>query len=102
MIVITKLGKKMFKFGASLLILIRRSVHLTFAGRARIASSQVGVEELKKDAGVETLLVKLDSLFLPEKERRQFSVLDNIHSPRRTGCLVKKCITEFEHQYFKF
>ena len=53
-------------------------------GRTRIASYEVGVEELKKDTGVQTLLAKLDSLFLAEKERRRFSVLNNLYGLRRT------------------
>ena len=78
------------------------AIHLTLTGRARIASSEVGVEELKKETGVETLIAKLDTLFLPEKERRQFSAFNNLYSLRRTDCLVKNFIAEFEHQYFKF
>ena len=78
------------------------AIYLTLTGRARIASSEVGVEEFKKDTGVETLLAKLHSLFLSEKERRQFSAFNKLYSQRQTDCLVKNFITEFEHQYFKF
>ena len=78
------------------------AIHLTLTGRAKIASSKVGVEELKKETGVETLIAKLYSLFLPEKERRWSSAFNNLYSPRRTDCLVKDFIAEFEHQYFKF
>ena len=64
------------------------AIHLTLTGHARNASSEVGVEEWKKETGVET--AKLDSLFLTEKERRQFSAFNNLYSLRRIDCLVKK------------
>ena len=46
------------------------AVHLNLSGRARVASSEIGIVDLKKNTGVETLLKKLDGLFLADKGRR--------------------------------
>ena len=79
------------------------AIHLSLDGRARIASSELSKEELKKENGVKTLLDKLDGLFLPEKGRRQFTAFQNLHNLRRKSNVpVHEFIAEFEHGYFKF
>ena len=40
------------------------AIHLGLTGRARMASSELSVAELNDDAGVQTLITKLDGLFL--------------------------------------
>ena len=78
-------------------------VHLTLTGRARIASSEIGLTGLNKDDGMDTLITKLDALFLPDKERRQFLAFNNLYNLRRQdGCPVKNFIADFEHMYYKF
>ena len=79
------------------------AIHLSLTGRARIASSEISVDDLKKDDGVDTLLAKLDSLFLPEKGRRQFTAFHNLYNLRRSENLnIAEFVSEFEHMYFKF
>ena len=79
------------------------AIHLSLSGRARVASSEINAEDLKKDTGVATLLEKLDTLFLADKGRRQFGVFHQLYNFRRAeGVEVGKFISEFEHLYFKF
>lgn len=79
------------------------AIHLSLSGRARAASSEISIEQLKKDTGVKTLLLKLDSLFLLDKGRRQFSAFHNLYNFRRSDDMViDKFVSEFEHVYFKF
>lgn len=79
------------------------AIHLSLSGRARAASSEIDVADLKKDTGVETIMEKLDSLFLVDKGRRQFAVFHDLYNFRRTENLdIGKFVTEFEHVYFKF
>lgn len=78
-------------------------IHLSLNGRARTASSEIGIDALNKDSGIESLIAKLDELFLPEKERRQFSAFNSLYTLRRDeNKSVKSFIADFEHQYFKF
>ena len=63
----------------------------------------IDAEDLKKDNGVETLLQKLDSLFLVDKGRCQFAAFNDLYNFRRTENLdISMFVTEFEHVYFKF
>ena len=79
------------------------AIHLSLSGRARVASSELSLVDLKHDDGVKTILTKLDNLFLPEKGRRQFTAFHNLYNLRRSETTsVKEFISEFEHRYFKF
>ena len=79
------------------------AVHLSLTGRARIASSEIKLEELKSDDGIETLTNKLDALFLADKDRRQFNAFNILYNFRRdSGKEVGAFISEFEHIYYKF
>ena len=64
------------------------AIHLALTGRARIASSEIKVEDLKKDNGVDILLEKLDTLFLPEKSRRQFAAFQKLYNFQKHICHV--------------
>ena len=59
-------------------------IHLSLTGRARTASSEIGMADLNKDDGLDTLIAKLDDLFLPEKERRQFLAFNSLYNLRRS------------------
>ena len=49
------------------------------------------------------LIKKLDSIFLPDKGRRQFSVFNDMFSLRRDESEnIKNLVNKFEHKYFKF
>ena len=79
------------------------AIHLTLSGKARQASGEINVEDLKKDTGVDTLLTKLDNLFLPEKSRRQFNVFCKLYNMRRqSDTPVSDFVDEFERAYFSF
>ena len=79
------------------------AIHLSLTGRARIASSELEVSDLKKDNGVNILLAKLDGIFLAEKGRRQFAVFHDLYNLRRKEEVnINDFVTEFEHAYFKF
>lgn len=78
-------------------------IHLSLDGRARTATSEIEVKDLEDDNGVETLLKKLDDLFLVDKGRRQFAAFQDLYNlKRQSEGNVREFITEFEHTYFKF
>ena len=49
------------------------AIHLSLTGKARVASSELTVDELCAEDGVKTLMTKLDGIFLQDKSSRQFS-----------------------------
>ena len=56
------------------------AIHLSLTGRARVASSEIGIEDLKKKDGVNVLIKKLDSLFLADQGRRQFTAFHELYN----------------------
>ena len=79
------------------------AIHLSLKGRARKASTELGSRILSADNGVEKLLEKLDTLFLPEQGRRQFMAFNNFYNLRRdSNTKVTDFVAEFEHMYYKF
>ncbi|KAK3874911.1 hypothetical protein Pcinc_020228 [Petrolisthes cinctipes] len=79
------------------------AIHLSLSGRARVATSEIDAADLKQDTGVQTLLMKLDGLFLVDKGRRQFAAFHELYNYRRAGDVsVRKFVAEFEHTYFQF
>ena len=59
--------------------------------------------DLEADSGVETLLKKLDEVFLVDTGRRKFAAFQDLYNLRRSSeGHVREFITEFEHTYFKF
>ena len=78
------------------------AIHLTLTGRARIATSEIELEDLKSENGVGCLIEKLDSLFLPDKGRRQFAAFHNMYNFRKENRNVHEYGSEFEHKYYKF
>ena len=79
------------------------AIHLSLSGRARIATSELKVEDMKKDTGVDLIMKKLDDLFLPEKGQRQFSAFNNLYNFRRGPSVnINDFVSQFEHAYFTF
>ena len=81
------------------------AVHLSLPtdSRARAATSEIPIEDLKKDNGVDILIGKLDNLFLPDKGRRQFAAFKTLYNLRRPEHVtISDFVTDFEHTYFKF
>ena len=61
------------------------AIHLSLTGRARTASSEIELAVLKSENGVKSIIEKLDSLFLPDKGRRQFTAFHNLYNYRRNN-----------------
>ena len=79
------------------------AMHLSLNGRARIASSEISVDSLKNENGVDTLINKLDKVFLKDEGRRQFAVFHELYNLRRSPeTSVNDFLVEFEHVYYKF
>ena len=79
------------------------AIHLGLTGRARMVSSEISVADLSKDDGVETLIDKLDALFLLDKGRRQFNAYQKLYNLRRKSSVsIAEFIVEFEHEYHSF
>ena len=78
------------------------AVYLSLSGRARVAASEIPKERLEQDNGIETLLAKLDVLFLEDKGRRKFSAFEDLYLLKRERNKEIKCfLAEFEHAYHK-
>lgn len=74
------------------------AIHLSLTGKARTASSELTVAQLKHADGVKTLLEKLDELFLQDKGRRQFSLFRELYNLRRDESVkINDFVAEFEH-----
>ena len=79
------------------------AVHLNLSGRARLASSELTIEELSAENGISILIAKLDKLFLADKGRRQFGAFNDLYKlRRRDDATVKQFIVDFEHEYYCF
>ena len=79
------------------------AIHLMLTGRARVASSELEISVLKHKDGVKNLMIKLDSLFLADKGRRQFMAFHELYNLRRIcDTEITVFVAAFEHAYFKF
>ena len=79
------------------------AIHLSLTGRARVSSSEMQITELKHKDVVSKLLEKLDTLFLVDKGRRQFSAFNALYNLRRASdANISSFVAEFEHTYYKF
>ena len=79
------------------------AIHLTLTGKARMATSELKVEELNSDDGVKNVIKKLDELFLKDKSRRQFMAFKRMYGMRReTNVSISNFIPSFEHVYYTF
>ena len=79
------------------------AIHLSLSGKARIATSELSLDDLKKDNAVDLLLRKLDDVFLPDKSRRQFAAFNKLHGLRRSFDKgINDFLVEFDHVYYEF
>ena len=79
------------------------AVYLSLTGQARSIVSEVSEDDFCKETGVDTVLEKLDSLFLADKSLRQFSAFNKLYNLRRNdNTPIGDFISEFEHVYFEF
>ena len=73
------------------------AIHLVLTGKARQASSEVEISELEKPDGVQSLIGKLDQLFLMEESRRQFRAFQELYNLRQMADSdVGEFVNEFE------
>ena len=77
------------------------AIHLSLAGRARQATSEISVHELS-DGGIDILIAKLDRLFLQDKNWRCFNAylsFENYSRDHNTG--IDEYLSEFDNRYYK-
>ena len=74
------------------------AIHLSLSGRACSVSQKIDADNLKKEDGIQTLLNKLDNLFLADKGRRWYVAFHRLSNFRTADSVeVGKFICEFEH-----
>ena len=79
------------------------AVYISLTGRAAVVTSELEIADLKTDGGLKLLLEKLDSLFLVDKGRRQFTAFRDLYSLRRNPEVsVRQFVVDFEHLYYNF
>ena len=81
------------------------AIYLSLTGRAKNAAQEITLDDLKKEdgSGLTKLLEKLDSLFLPEQGRRQFTAFHDFYNLRRKDdTKITDFVGEFEFLYYKF
>ena len=77
-------------------------IHLTLSGKAKMISDQIPLEELASKDGVDILLAKLDSFYLPDKDQRQFLAYNRLHDlVRSSDTPLHTFVCNFEHEYYK-
>ncbi|CAB4011760.1 Hypothetical predicted protein [Paramuricea clavata] len=59
------------------------SLYLSLSGKAREAALEIDIEELKKDTGVQTILERLDKLYLQDTNQSAYIAYQNFESFKR-------------------
>ena len=78
------------------------AIHLSLTGRARSASSELSKAELKAEDGVQTLLPKLDRVFLQDDNWRCFNAYLAFENCRRESDMsIDEFLSEFDRRNFK-
>ena len=78
------------------------AIHLSLTGRARSASSELSKAELKAEDGVQTLLAKLDRVFLQDDNWRCFNAYLAFENCRRESDMsIDEFLSEFDRRNFK-
>ena len=73
------------------------ALFLSLSGDARKAALKVGLDNMKKDDGVDIILAELDKFFLKDKDRSAFLAYDKFTKYRRSnGMAVKDFLLKFE------
>ncbi|KAL2093504.1 hypothetical protein ACEWY4_010816 [Coilia grayii] len=76
------------------------AVALGLSGRARETAMEIPVDDLNKDTGMNTLLEKLDGLFLKEEKDRTYDAYSSFDRIMRDSSLsMADYIIEFEQRY---
>ena len=78
------------------------AVQLSLSGRARQATSELSVDDLKSEDGITKLTVKLDRVFLQDKNRRCFNnYLAFENCKRSDDQSIGDFLSEFDRRHFK-
>ena len=78
------------------------AIHLSLTGRARQATSELKIEELKSDDGVKNIFTKLDRIFLQDKNWRCFNAYLSFETFRKTEKQsMDEFLSEFDLRHFK-
>ena len=107
MVIIMKIGKEIFNIWVYTSSLTTKKqaiiIHLSLSGKARQATKELKLLAASDVDPVDQIFEKLDSLFLPEKEYRQFNAFRKIFCLRRSDdCSIPDFITKFEQIVFDF
>ena len=78
------------------------AIHLSLTGRARQATSELKVEELKSDDGVKNIFTKLDRIFQQDENWRCFNAYLSFETFRKTEKQsMDEFLSEFDMRHFK-
>ena len=78
------------------------AIHLSLTGRARQATSELKVEELKSDNGVKNIFTKLDRIFQQDENWRCFNAYLSFETFRKTEKQsMDEFLSEFDMRHFK-
>ena len=78
------------------------AVHLSLGGRARKATSEIPVSDMKSENGIDTLIAKLDRVFLQDKNWKCFHTylaFENYRRPK--DCSIDEYLSEFDLRHYK-
>ena len=76
------------------------TVYLSLAGKARDAVTDIDVEAIGKDDGVDIIIKKLDEVFLKDKNTLAYMAFKTFYNFRRTaGMSMQEFIVDFERYY---
>ena len=78
------------------------AIHLSLQGRARKASSEISVDDMKSDNGLTILLEKLDRVYLQDANWKCFNTYLSFESYRRPEkCSIDEYLSEFDLRHYK-
>ncbi len=79
------------------------AVHLTLTGKAREVSSEIDLKDLASAKGIETLLERLDSVFMLNKNRQAFMAYSDFEMFKSPDDMtIPDYMVEFDRRYYKF
>ena len=79
------------------------AVYLSLTGQAKDLASEVSEDDLVKPTGVDSIIAKLDGLYLADEGLRKFSSFHKLYNMRReTDIPVSSFISDFEHVFYQF
>lgn len=78
------------------------SLYLSLQGKAREAALELDLEDLKKDTGVQTILDRLDKLYLQDTNQSAYLAYQKFETFKRPDNMpMKEFLIKFEQLYIK-